>query len=193
MAGFPAVLDSFHPRELWIGPEPRTEEWTAVEGTARRDGVRIRSLRSDAPEMHFGAARVRILAPHLDYSAGDSANNNDSLVLLMQFGSRRVLLTGDAEHPIEDELLAAQQLQPVTLLKVGHHGSRTSSSEELLNATRPQFAFISAGYLNQFHHPHKDVLSRLAEHHAMVLRTDRNGLLTFMTDGEHVEVTDYRQ
>jgi competence protein ComEC len=192
MAGLPAILDGFHPRELWIGPEPRSDQWKAVEKRAQFDGVRIRSLRADAPEMHFGEATVKILAPHDDYVAGDSANNNDSLVLSIQMGSQRVLLAGDAERPIEHEMLADRQLQPVTLLKVGHHGSRTSSSEELLDAVRPQFAFISAGYLNQFHHPHPDVLSRLAEHHAMILRTDRNGLLTFRTDGRHVEVSGYR-
>jgi competence protein ComEC len=80
----------------------------------------------------------------------------------------------------------------VTLLKVGHHGSRTSSSEEFLEAVKPQFALISAGYLNQFHHPHRDVLSRLAERHTMVLRTDQHGLLTFRTDGRRVEVQTYR-
>lgn len=193
MAGLPAILDSFRPRELWIGPEPRSEEWKTVEQRAHADGVSIRRLCADAPEMHFGAATVKVLAPGTDYVAGDSANNNDSLVLSIQMGKQRILLTGDAERPIENEMLASHELQPVTLLKVGHHGSRTSSSEELLSAIRPQFAFISDGYLNQFHHPHKDVLSRLAEHHTMVLRTDRNGLLTFRTDGERVEAGGYRQ
>jgi competence protein ComEC len=192
MAGLPAILDSFHPRELWIGPEPPSDQWKAVKKRAQFDGVRIQSLRADAPEMHLGEAVVKILAPHDDYVAGDSANNNDSLVLSIQMGNQRVLLAGDAESPIENEMLAARQLQPVTLLKVGHHGSRTSSSEELLDAVQPQFAFISAGYLNQFHHPHPDVLSRLAEHHTMILRTDRSGLLTFRTDGRHIQVSDYR-
>jgi competence protein ComEC len=70
--------------------------------------------------------------------------------------------------------------------------SRTSTSEEFLAALKPQFAFISDGYLNQFHHPHPDVLKRLEAEHAMVLRTDRQGLATFLTDGDRVEVSSYR-
>ena len=83
-------------------------------------------------------------------------------------------------------------LHPVTLLKVGHHGSKTSSTEDFLSAVTPQFAFISDGYKNQFRHPHKDVLDRLAEHHVAVFRTDQRGLLTFRTDGDRVEVSTFR-
>jgi competence protein ComEC len=107
-------------------------------------------------------------------------------------GKRRALLTGDAEKPIEADLLSRCNLQPVTLLKVGHHGSKTSTSQEFLNTLKPQFAFISDGYLNQFHHPNPDVVQRLEEEHAMVLRTDQHGLATFLTNGDRVEVSWYR-
>ncbi len=83
-------------------------------------------------------------------------------------------------------------LRQVTLLKVGHHGSRTSSSEEFLGQVNPQFALISDGYKNQFHHPHPQVLERLAEHHAAVFRTDEHGLITFRTDGDKVEIQTFR-
>ncbi len=83
------------------------------------------------------------------------------------------------------------QLRPVTLLKVGHHGSRTSSTEQFLEQIRPQFAMISDGYQNQFHHPHPDVLQRLLEHHVAVFRTDQRGLITFRTDGEAVELQTF--
>src|SRR3954452_17486382 len=75
------------------------------------------------------SSRAR-LAPAPDYQPGDSPNNNDSLVLELSFGKHRVLMTGDAERPVEDELVASGELRPVTLLKVGHHGSKSSSSEE---------------------------------------------------------------
>ena len=109
-------------------------------------------------------------------------------MMQIRYGKRSVLLTGDAERMIEDELVNTGRLTPVTLLKVGHHGSKTSSSEEFLDAVKPEFALISAGYLNQFHHPNADVLSRLAEHHTMVLRTDLRGLVTFRTDGNRVDI-----
>ena len=92
---------------------------------------------------------------------------------------------------IERDMLAHALLQPVTLLKVGHHGSKTSSSQEFLDAVAPQFALISDGYKNSFHHPHPSVLGRLAAHHAEVLRTDERGLITFRTDGNKVEIETF--
>jgi competence protein ComEC len=188
MAGMGAVLDNFRPRVLWIGVEPETPAWRALREKALRDGVRIQALGSTTPPFQIGRATVTVLAPLPDYQPGDIAANDDSLVLQIALGRRSVLLTGDAEKPIERELLSARKLQPVTLLKAGHHGSRTSSSEAFIEAIRPEFTMISDGYLNQFHHPHPEVLKRFAEHHTMVLRTDREGLLTFRTDGERVEV-----
>ena len=93
---------------------------------------------------------------------------------------------------MESELVASGLLRPVTLLKVGHHGSKTSSSEEFLDELKPQFAMISDGYRNQFHHPHPSVLERLQEHHAAILRTDQQGLITFRSDGQHVELETFR-
>jgi len=142
--------------------------------------------------MAIGGARIRVLAPSPEYVPADIATNDDSLVLEISYGRRSMLLTGDAEKPIEYDMVANAQLHPVTLLKVGHHGSRTSSSEELLSEIAPQFAIISDGYKNQFHHPHPDVLARLAEHHTAVFRTDQRGLITFRTDGEKVEIETYR-
>jgi competence protein ComEC len=159
MDGLFAILDNFHPRELWVGPEPATPEWLRLRERAFTDGVQIRKLSCGTSPSHFGTATVTALAPDANYVAGPNAANNDSLVLLIEIGSKRILLTGDAERPVEDELIAKQVLGPIALLKVGHHGSKTSSSAEFLDATKPQFALISAGYLNQFHHPHPDVLS----------------------------------
>jgi competence protein ComEC len=114
------------------------------------------------------------------------------LVFEVRYGARSILLTGDAERPVEADMLEGGQLRPVTLLKVGHHGSRTSSSEAFLDELQPRFAFISDGYLNQFHHPHPDVLQRLGEHHAQIFRPDQRGLLTVRTDGDKVEIEAYR-
>jgi competence protein ComEC len=103
-----------------------------------------------------------------------------------------MLLTGDAERASEQEMLDSGMLHPVTLLKVGHHGSKTSSSQEFLDSLNPRFALISDGYKNQFHHPNADVLARLTAHHAAVFRTDEHGLITFRTNGDQVELTSFR-
>ena len=191
MAGLGAILDNFRPSELWIGVEPESAEWREVRRHATVDNVPIVSLRRGAPERLLGGANFRVLAPSADYVPGESAANNDSLVLEITYGTQRILLTGDAERPVEDDLVNSGNLKPVTLLKVGHHGSKTSSSEEFLSQLNPNFAFISDGYKNQFHHPHPTVLDRLAAHHVAVFRTDVNGLSTFLTDGNKVEIKTF--
>ncbi len=191
MGGLPAILDNFHPRALWIGAEPDTDEWENVRRHAKADHVPIVSFTRKSPEMHIGGTTVRILAPSPDYVPDKEATNDDSLVFQVTYGSRSILMTGDAERPIEDDMLQSGLLQHVTLLKVGHHGSKTSSSEEFLDAVAPRYAFISDGYKNQFHHPSPGVLERFAEHHTAVFRTDQHGLLTFLTDGNKVQLNWY--
>ncbi len=192
MGGLGAILDDFRPKCLWIGAEPETAEWRHIEDQAKADGVRILPLTRASPGFRIGGTQIRVLAPSPDYQPGDTANNNDSLVLEIAYRHRSILLTGDAERPAENDMLESGLLHPVTLLKVGHHGSKTSSSEEFLSAIHPQFAIISDGYKNQFHHPHPTVLERLANYRAVVLRTDQRGLITFRTDGDRVEFNTFR-
>lgn len=192
LGGLPAILDNFHPAALWIGAEPPTAEWNNVRQHAAHDHVPIIHLTRSSPPMRIGGVSIRVLAPSPDYTSGETAQNDDSLVIELAYGSRRVLLTGDAERPIENDMLSSGELRAVTLLKVGHHGSRTSSSEAFLDQLQPRFAFISDGYMNQFHHPHREVLERLAQHRTTVFRTDQHGLLTFLTDGNRVEIKTYR-
>ncbi|MDQ2842946.1 MAG: MBL fold metallo-hydrolase [Acidobacteriota bacterium] len=192
MGGLPAILDDFQPRELWIGAEPDTAEWRNVQQHARNAGVRILPMNRATPTFSIGETQVRVLAPSPDYVPGETANNNDSLVLEITYRRRSILLTGDAERAAESDMLQSGLLRPVTLLKVGHHGSKTSSSEDFLDAVNPKFALISDGYKNVFHHPNPDVLARLSEHHALTFRTDQRGLTTFRTDGDRVEITPFR-
>ncbi len=192
MGGLAAILDNFRPRALWIGAEPATIEWKNIQQHAAADHVPILALTRASPTVTIGGAHLRVLAPSKDYVAGLVPQNNDSLVLEVAYGRRSILLTGDAERPIEDDMIDSGQLRSVTLLKVGHHGSRTSSSEEFLGQVNPQFAIISDGYKNQFHHPHPQVLERLAEHRASVFRTDQHGLITFRTDGDKVQLETFR-
>lgn len=103
----------------------------------------------------------------------DADPNATSVVLLLRFGLFTALLTGDAPASVEEEL--AGEVGPLDLLKVGHHGSRTSSSPAFLEETHPGLAVISAGRRNRFGHPHPEVLERLLRRSGAVLRTDRDG------------------
>jgi competence protein ComEC len=107
------------------------------------------------------------------------------------FGQRSLFLSGDVERGIEDEMLYTEDVRPTDVLKVAHHGSRTSSTEEFLSAVQPAFAVISAGFENSYGHPHPTVVGRLREHHAAVLRTDVDGMITIRTDGHRIRVETY--
>jgi len=109
--------------------------------------------------------------------------NDDSIVLEVLYGEVAMLLTGDISAEVEREIVP--RLSPATkrILKVAHHGSRTSSSALLLETWRPHIALISAGRGNSFGHPTPDVLRRLESIGATVLRTDLHGQITVETDG----------
>ena len=131
----------------------------------------------------YGGTQIEVLSPPADYEPGPEAKNNDSLVLRVTYGKRVLLLTGDMEKEMEFRLIGDDRKLQSDVLKVGHHGSRTSSTDVFLDAVTPAFAIISDGFENSFGHPHRDVLARLAAHRAGVLRTDTEGLITIRTDG----------
>jgi len=128
----------------------------------------------------WGAAQVTVLAPAVGYANANAPKNDDSLVLRMQMGKASVLLEGDAERTSEDAMLAAHRVAPVTLLKVGHHGSRTSSNPEFLEAAAPREAVISVGRNNPFGHPYGAVIDRFAAARTWLFRTDEFGLTSFL-------------
>jgi competence protein ComEC len=185
--GLHAVIDNFHPRELWTGASPPSPVQDALLAHARRAGMRVRWMRA-GETFRFGETRGMALAPVADYIPADTPGNNDSLVLRLEYGHRSFLLAGDMESPVEYRLVSDGTLRHTDVLKVGHHGSKTSSTDPFLDAVHPAFGVISDGVDNLFHHPHRQVLDRLAAHHMEVLRTDTLGLITVRTDGQHVTI-----
>jgi competence protein ComEC len=119
--------------------------------------------------------------------------NDDSVVLEIVYRDVVLLLTGDISAEVEREILPRLTPSPMRILKIAHHGSRTSTSPELLSAWRPQIALISAGRGNTFGHPAPEVLQRLEEIGARVLRTDVHGEVTLETDGQRVTVRSFRE
>jgi len=188
--GLPAVIENFHPAELWIGATAPSAAWTTVERKARLQKVSIIAMRSGR-SFDFGGTQVEIISPPPSYVPGDSPTNNDSLGMRISYGQRSILLTGDMEKPMEIQALASGEPLQADILKVAHHGSNTSSIGQFLDAVSPTFALISDGFENSFRHPHPKVLERLATHHATVLRTDLQGLTTIRTDGHKVAVETF--
>jgi len=115
-------------------------------------------------------------------------SNDDSLVLHISHGDVRFLLTGDLEQKIESQLVANHSPLASDFIKVGHHGSKTSSSEAFLEAVGPRVAVASVGDGNQFGHPAPVVVERYAKVGPHFLRTDRDGAVTVLTDGRTLRV-----
>lgn len=134
--------------------------------------------------------RLEVLAPtDTPIMDGRSVSNNQSIVLRIVFGKSRFLFTGDAESSEEDDILAAPGTNiAADALKVGHHGSRWSSSGPFLKAIHPSVAIISDGRNNNFGHPHSEVLERLKTQGTRVYRTDRQGAITIETDGDRLRI-----
>lgn len=187
LGGAAAILDNFRVGELWTGSMPDVPAWAALRAKATARGVRIVAPR-EGDVRAIGTVIVTTLAPLGDYRPGDLPANNDSLALHLRFGRRAFLLTGDLERQIESQLAPL----PADVLKVGHHGSKTSTTPELLDTVRPSIALISAGFENNYRHPHPDILKRLAERGVMVLRTDVHGLVTIRTDGNRLEASAWQ-
>jgi competence protein ComEC len=185
MGGMPAVLRNFRPRELWVAVDPNSAPYRALLDEAATLNIRVRHLRA-GDRIPWEGVDVSVLAPTPAYANPGPPINNDSLVLRMQYGQSSALLEGDAEAPSEDAMVAASlsghglQLGPDTLLKVGHHGSRTSATPEFLVLATPRDAVISVGRNNTFGHPRPEIVQRLAAAHAHVYRTDQFGLATFL-------------
>jgi competence protein ComEC len=180
MGGMPAVLRNFRPRELWIAVDPDSEAYRALQHQAAELGVQVRHLRA-GDKVNWGEAQVDVLSPQPAYKNAGEPTNDDSLVLRMQYGKASALLEGDAEASSEQAMLLHHPA-PVTLLKIGHHGSRTSTTPEFLASLAPRDAIVSVGKGNTFGHPRPEVVARIAASGARLYRTDEFGLVTFLMD-----------
>jgi competence protein ComEC len=185
MGGMRAVIANFRPRELWISVRPQSADLAALLEEARRQAVELKEFREGA-RFDFGGASIEALAPPRDWMPGRRPQNNDTLVLKLSYGGTTALLEGDAEKRIE-RLMSANGDARADLLKVGHHGSATSSTAEFLAAVRPRYAVISVGAHNSFGYPRQEVLARLEGSSVATFRTDAHGAVTFYLDGHSVE------
>ena len=182
MGGLPAILQNFHPRELWVGNNPSVPAYVEILQEAKSLGVQIRSLHA-GEAFSLGSVNFRVLAPDAGYHPGPQPANNDSLVLQASYKASSILLEGDAEAPEEHSMLANFDLNS-TLLKVGHHGSLTSTRPEFLAKVAPTWAVISCGRRNRFGHPRPEILAELQAAHARTFRTDLNGATCFFLNGD---------
>lgn len=169
---------------------PLAEEW---ERLLRQRGVlQVMGQQGMRIALEDGVL-LEILHPGPILLQGTEADdNNNSLVLRLAYGRSRFLLTGDLEHEGEKALLRTRQSVRSWVLKVAHHGAGSGTSEPFLAAVDPQLAVISVGKDNRFGHPASELLKRLAEQGVSVLRTDEQGQVELITDGERCWVRTKR-
>ncbi|MGC2466630.1 MAG: DNA internalization-related competence protein ComEC/Rec2 [Candidatus Acidiferrum sp.] len=191
IGGLTAILDNFHVGTLWIGREVESQALANLEQLAREKKIPI------VHEMHgkpfsWDGVEAEVLWPEIGPNeVGPSPKNNDSLVLRMKYGEREVMLPGDAEKQAESSMLAdnSEAALRADVLKVGHHGSKNSTTPGFLAAVHPSVAVISAGEDNPYGHPNPELLERLEKAGVRILRTDRDGAMHILTDGKQLEVS----
>ncbi len=191
LGGLTAILENFRVGQLWIGREVSSPALAKIEQMA---GDRKIPIEHEARANSFAWDNVegKFFWPEntpADPSA--AAKNDDSLVLRLRYQEHAVLLPGDAEKEAEREMLSESGRDELRseVLKIGHHGSKNSTTPEFLAAVKPRLAIISVGEDNPYGHPNAELLERLASSGVRVLRTDRDGAVHVLMDGRGLEVT----
>jgi competence protein ComEC len=186
--GLNDVLENFRVRGAFIGRSPlQKPEFLKLSETLRATGTHVETIQA-GDTIRFGSVEVSVLWP---LAASNGSSNNDSIVLRISLGNRSLLLTGDIEKPTETALAAMHPSLRADVVKVPHHGSRTSSTDAFVLAAKPAFAIISVGRTSMFGHPHKEVVDRWQASGAAVLTTGHSGTITVTTDGTDLRVDGF--
>jgi competence protein ComEC len=186
--------------ELWDNGQADSERalgGSASEAARLLSLARARGARVLGPSRlcghprRAGGATIEVLWPCPHHDPGYDPNDN-SLVVHIAYGGRSLLFAGDAETQAEQALVARGGLPRVDVLKVGHHGSRTSSTTAFLRALAPKLAIVSAGASNRFGHPHPEVIARLRAAGATPIVLADDGGTTVATDGSELGVHTWK-
>ncbi len=193
IGGFPAVFDTVPVSEIWYNGQTHTTlTFERFIDTVLTSDARYREpRRGDRIELE----ELSITVLHPEGSAVDYRGHlhDKNIVVRADYREFSVVLTGDAETPVEQEILARPLPVAATALKLGHHGSRTSSSMEFLRAVNPKILVYQAGRNNRYGHPHPEVITRVRRlPGAQLYGTDLHGTIVITTDGYRWQVTSER-
>ncbi len=193
VGGMPAVLDSVQVAAFVDSALPGAGNQAYLHTLQRvqSKGIKAIKARRGQTEIDLGTeTQVQLLAPEEPLLTDvESFENANSVVLRVQFGAVAALLTGDIEGKTEERLLSHRDDLRSQILKVAHHGSRYASTDQFLDAVRPEVALVSAGAGNSYGHPHRETIDRLERRRIEIFRTDQNGTIEVTTDGRDYRVT----
>lgn len=186
IGGLPDVLDAYPTNTVWTSQLPYSNDYVfSFESAAERQGIQLEQPRP-GETFELGSATISVIGPlNLNYED----TNNLSLVLMVEHGENRFLFTGDMEELAEHELLEAGVDLKADVLKVGHHGSYSSTGYRFLREVAPTYAVISCGAANDYGHPHDVTMSRLQDADTIIYRTDRMYTVIAESDGEDIQFT----
>ena len=191
IGGMAAVLEALTVEQIVMpvtsdSSTPTTQTYETLLDAIEAEGLTVTPAQAGEEIWNGGGASLQVLAPNAQ-SYGDL--NDYSVVLRLAYGADSFLFTGDAEETSEEEMLSRGWTLNATVLKCGHHGSETSTSQPFLDAVRPQYAVISCGVDNDYGHPDQVTLDRLEAAGAEVFRTDLQGTIVAFTEGSGVTMT----
>jgi competence protein ComEC len=196
--GFFHIINHYEVDTLIISKyENPDKQYRSLLSLAKNKNIPI-SFKERGAQLNVGEnARCYVLHPYGRYQSYQSASgkhtNNSSLVLKVVLGETSVLFTGDLEKDAELGLYGYADFLKSNILKVGHHGSKTSTSPTFLNYISPEYAIISVGKKNRYKHPSKLIMSRLLNHNIKTFRTDHSGALAFELDGKNIKRIYWRK
>ncbi|MGI5921791.1 MAG: ComEC/Rec2 family competence protein [Syntrophomonadaceae bacterium] len=185
IGGLDTVIDSFPVKSVYLPRVTHTSKSfeDVLEAIDNKD-LKINTARAGVV-LPLPGVQSSLIAPAAEKY---EELNNYSAVIKITYGTKSFLLTGDAEDESEQQMINGGQNLQATVLKVGHHGSSSSTSYSFLQAVKPEYAVIMLGKDNSYGHPHKETLSRLSKAGIKILRTDKNGNIVISTDGEIIDV-----
>lgn len=168
----------------------RPDAWRELAEAAKTAGVKVMTA-GKGDELPCGKVSFSVLWPEKNATGKDV--NEEAMVIELSFGDFQMLFTGDIGADTEKKLLAAGGLEDVDCLKVGHHGSRYSTTEAFLEKIKPEMAIISCSSTNTYGHPSPETVERLKAAGSQVEYTMKNGAITVETDGKKLKIGRFRK
>ena len=181
IAGLVSVFASYEVKNvLWTGKTRDTKVFEAFTQALKKEGAKEIMARAGQRILFEGSkAQLEILYPQDGIVLYKEKSNETSLIIRLVYGEHKVLRLGDTTKKIEKRLMAAGSELEANILKIAHHGSKTSTARELLEAVEPSIAIIFVGENNRFGHPSSETLANLAEYGIIIRRTDQEGTILF--------------
>ncbi|HJF31359.1 MAG TPA: MBL fold metallo-hydrolase [Sporosarcina psychrophila] len=178
------IINAFHVTEVWMNGET-SDSQVFADALAAIENNGVDYYEPEVGELFdIGPLEVAVLHP----KTLSGTTNNNSIAIRLQYGEISLLFTGDGEEDAENEMLSSGGNLEADILQVGHHGSKTSTTDRFLNAVKPDVAIYSAGENNQYGHPHTETINRLKKSGALVYGTDIHGTIIIETDGKTFSV-----